>query len=131
MRPFCLKEPFHRSVRGVKQRKFKKAAKLRDSIGVVQSKKLLRTSFLNVDGLNELALEDVTSTVNKRDSDVVFLVETKRREEETGIDISLPGYSLHESRRSNLAGDKDGGGIALYTKLSDGIIKPHTGHHQP
>ena len=119
MRPFCSKI---RPVRRVRQLKFKKAAKLRDSIGVVQSKKLLRTSFLNVDGLNELTLDDVSSTVTSKDSDIVFLVETKRREEETGIDISLPGYTLHEARRSNLAGDKDGGGIALYTKLTDGIL---------
>ena len=128
MRPFVAKtETFHRATRRVKQFKFKKAAKLRESIGVIQSKKFLRSSFLNVDGLSEVSLEGVTSTVKKKSPDIVFLVETKRREEETGIDISIPGYSLHEAVRSNLAGDKDGGGIALYTKMSDGILfKKHT-----
>ena len=75
-----------------------------------------------MDGLNEVTFDDVSSTIHKKSQDLVFLVETKRREEDHGIDISIPGYALHEARRSNLAGDKDGGGIAIYTKLTDGII---------
>ena len=128
MNPFkSHKRTFHHTVRRVRQLRFKNSAKLRDSIGIVQPKKLLKTAFLNVDGLNELSLEDVSSTVRLKNSDVVFLLESKRREEELGIDISIPGYALHEARRSNLAGDKDGGGIVCYTKLSDGLMfKRHT-----
>ena len=120
MRPFVSKrETVHRIVRNVKSSRFKKTAKLRESIGVVQPKNYLRAAFLNVDGLNEVTFEDVSSTIVNQHQDVVFLVETKRREEEPGIDITIPGYSLLETRRSNLAKDKDGGGIAVYTKLGD------------
>ena len=57
----------------------------------------------------------------------MILLETKRRLEECDIDVTIPGYSVHEALRSNVAEDKDGGGIALYTKLSDGLMfKRHT-----
>ena len=80
-----------------------------------------------MDGLSEVTLEDVASTVRRRNLDVVCLVETKRREEQTCIDISLPGFSLREARRSNISEDKDGGGIAVYTRLTDGVLfKAHT-----
>ena len=83
-------------------------AKLRESVNVVRSKKLLRCSLLNVDGLNEASLASVEATVASKSPDVVILLETKRRFEESGIDISIPGYSLREARRSNNAGDRDG-----------------------
>ena len=128
MRPFEVKRgKAPRVVRRVNQFRFKKAAKLRDNIGVLQTKKVLRSCFLNVDGLSAVTLEDVRNTVLQKKPDIVFLVETMRRSEETCIDIELAGYSLSETRRSNMANDKDGGGIALYTKLSDGILfKAHT-----
>ena len=115
------------STRRCKQFRAVKVSKLKESVGVVHSKKFLRSSLLNVDGLNETSLADVQDTVNKQRHDVVILLETKRRAEEIGIDIAIPGYSLHEARRSNNAGDRDGGGIAVYTKLGDGLLfKRHT-----
>ena len=123
MNPFkSHKRVYHCSVRRGKQFRFKKAAKLRESIGVVQSKKLLKTGFLNVDGLNDVSREDVSDTIKLKKIDVVFIVESKRREEEIGIDISIPGYAVHEAKRSNLAEDKDGGGLVCYTKLGDGLL---------
>ena len=123
MRPFSSKKKFVPcAVRHVRRFKFARAARRRESIGVLQPKKLLKTSFLNVDGLSEITLDDVSSTIKVRNLDVVFLVESKRREEETPIDAFIPGYALHESRRSNLAGDKAGGGIMVYTKLTDGVL---------
>ena len=98
------------------QFKLKKAARLRDSVGVVESKKILKTCFLNVDGLSEATLEDVKTTVRLKTPDLVFLVETKRREEDTGSDINIPGYKLYENLRSDLVNDKDGGRIAVYTR---------------
>ena len=128
MRPFSYTKKFaHGAVRHVQRFKFAKAARRRDSIGVVQPKKLLKTAFLNIDGLSEVTLDDVSDTVKDRNLDVVFLVESKRREEESVIDAHIPGYALHEARRSNLAGDKAGGGIMVYTKLTDGVLfKRHT-----
>ena len=93
----------------------------------MNTKRQLRSSLLNVDGLNEVSLDDVKCTVASKKPDIVILLETKRRLEECDIDVTIPGYSVHEALRSNVAEDKDGGGIALYTKLSDGLMfKRHT-----
>ena len=108
--------------RRVNQFRYKKAAKQREGIGVIDRKKTLKTCFLNVDGLGEVTLENIRETVNVKNPDLVILVETKRRAEEIGTDIDIPGYGLHEVRRSDLSEDKDGGGIAVYTKLSDGLL---------
>ena len=107
--------------------RLKKAARLREKIGVIKHKKVLKTCFLNVDGLGAVTFEDIKNTVKLKNPDIIYLVETKRRLEDIAIDISIPGYSLHEVRRSDTAGDKDGGGIAVFTKLTDGILfKLHT-----
>ena len=129
MRPCKSKEAFHRTKRRIKFFKVRnKHAKLRESTGTVQTKSILRCSLLNINGLSEASLANVETVVGSEKPDIVILLETKRRDEEPGIDISVPGYSVHESRRSNNAGDRDGGGIAVYTKLGDGILFKH---HQP
>ena len=51
-----------------------------------------------------------------------ILLETKRREEEIGSDIEIPGYTLRELRRSDTAGDRGGGGLAVYTRQLDGLV---------
>ena len=123
MRPFKLKSETIRSEKR-RHRQFRavKHVKLRESTGIVQTKRKLRCSLLNVDGLSEASLANVETTIASKRPDIVALLETKRRVEETGIDISIPGYALHESKRSNNAGDCDGCGIAVYAKLSDGLI---------
>ena len=130
MRPFEVKKgkvAKNGTRRRLKQFKLKNAAKLRDDVGVVENKKVLKTCFLNVDGLSEATLEDIKGTVHLKSPDLVFLVETKRRKENTVADVNIPGYRLYENLRSDQANDKDGGGIAVYTKLEDGILfKLHT-----
>ena len=128
MRPFRSKEAFHRARRSMAKRRRIKRIKPWDYVDNVQTKKLLKCSLLNVDGLNEASLNNVETVIGSHGPDIVVLLETKRRVEEHGIDISMQGYSLVESRRSNNAGDRDGGGIAIYTKLSEGILFKH---HKP
>ena len=106
----------------INQFRYKKAARQREGIGVIDRKKTLKTCFLNVDGLGEVTFENIKETIDVKRPDLVILVETKRREEEVGMDIDIPGYSLHERRRSDMAEDKDGGGIAVYTRLTDGLL---------
>ena len=128
MRPFgpnrhrSSKERFHQNKRRQKQFRLKRSAKLRESYGCAASKRFLRTSLLNVDGLNETTLEDVKSTITSQKPDLVFLLETNRRLEECHADIDIEGYSLHEALRSNVALDKEGGGIAMYTRQCDGLL---------
>ena len=122
MRPLKSNKNLHRvSRRRVNQYRSKRA-KLKQNDETVHTKRVLRCSLLNVNGLSESSLANVGDVVRTQKSDVVFLLETKRRVEETAIDISVPGYYVFESRRSNNAGDREGGGIAVYTKLGDGII---------
>ena len=78
--------------------------------------------MLNVDGLSHSTLEDVRDALDRKRLDFCVLLETKRRSEDIGLDISLDGYSVQEVRRSDTSGDRSGGGIAVYTKKADGII---------
>ena len=110
----------------ISNRRYKQ--RMKEQIGELRCKNSLKASFLNVDGLSETKFEDVTSTVLSTSPDVFFLLETKRREEEIGIDISIPGYELSEIKRSDLSGDRAGGGIAVYTKATQGLLFKH---HNP
>ena len=100
----------HRRIRSVKTHK------LHEFYGAKNYQGQLSTSYLNVDGLSDAKLADVTTFTEQRQSDLVFLFETKRREEEIGTDINIDGYELIEIRRSDTADDKQGGGIACYYK---------------
>ena len=111
----------HNAVRGVQQRA-QHRVKLRDSRGYIQKKQHLRVGLLNVDGLSLSSFEDVKTVLRDKSLDLCFLLETKRRFEERGSDISVVGYDVHEVRRSDVAEDRGGGGIAMYTKKSDGLI---------
>ena len=86
--------------------------KLRGQVGLVGRKSALSLGLLNVDGLSPSTLEDVKSALRMKSLDVCVLLETKRRFEDEGCDISIDGYSHHEIRRSDAAEDRGGGGIA-------------------
>ena len=86
------------------------------------TKRSLTCSLLNVNGLNEASLADVRSTLAQRKPDLCVILETKRRAEEQGLNIEVDGYNVSESQRSDLAGDRNGGGIAVYTRVSEGLI---------
>ena len=98
--------------------------RLRENFGAISCKNELVTAFLNVDGLSDARLDDVSSFVSSKSPDLFFLLETKRRAEEVASDIStpFPGYDLTEIRRSDVSGDRKGGGIAFYTKNNGGLL---------
>ena len=96
--------------------------KLRENIGGIGTKHYLKLGLLNVDGLSASSFEDIQSALTQKSLDVCVLLETKRRHEDIGSDIKVDGYSVHEIRHSDTAGDKGGGGIAYYTRKSDGLL---------
>ena len=108
----------------IRQTRNKKRQRLKNEgrIGVVDRKHSLKLGLLNVDGLSASTFEDVQSVIDRKSLDVCILLETKRRHEEIGTDITIPGYDVKEIRRSDTADDKGGGGIAYYTKQSDGVL---------
>ena len=99
-----------------------KSVKLRSVVGVIERKNNLKCALLNVDGLSLSTLEDIKEVCVKKKPDLVFILETKRREEDVGLKASIDGYSLIEVRRSDAAGDRGGGGIAVYTRQVDGLV---------
>ena len=103
------KQQLHQNRRKVKQFRLNGSAKRREHYGAVATKQFLRTSLLNVDGLSESSLDDIRGTIKSQKPDIVFILETKRRQEECHDDVTVPGYALHEALRSNISEDKEGG----------------------
>ena len=81
----------------------------------------LDIAFLNVDHLSGPTFYDVVTTVETKSPDIVFLLETFRTVEDSHEDINIPGYTKYEALRSEVAEDRNGGGIAAYCKLTDGV----------
>ena len=98
-----------------------KSVRMKESFGAVTMKEKLVCSLLNVDGLNESSLADVKEVLSTKKPDICILLETKRRFEDEETPIDVPGYEVSEYRRSDLAGDKGGGGIAVFTRKVDGL----------
>ena len=98
------------------------SARLKESVGTASRKNKLLFSLLNVDGLTDSTLTDVKDVLSRESPDVCLLLETKRRLEDSSSCLDVPGYDVTEYRRSDLAGDKGGGGLALFTRKADGLI---------
>ena len=96
--------------------------KLRENAGALRCQDYLTSAFLNIDGLSDAKLADVQKFATKVKPDIFLVLETKRRQEDIGSDITVDGYDHTEIRRSDAAGDKAGGGIAYYTRSSGGIL---------
>lgn len=104
-----------------------KKGKLRESVGILSRKKGLGISLLNVDGLSDDALLDVENTLVTEHPDICILLETKRRFEDDDTDIAIDGYDVLERKRSDAAGDKAGGGLAMFTRRGEGLVyKEHS-----
>ena len=81
----------------------------------------LRLGLLNCDGLGTATWVDVRSTVETQRLDLVFLLETKRRDEDVNEPLEIPGYMTIEKLRSDVNEDKNGGGIAVLCKQKEGL----------
>ena len=89
--------------------------------GAVEHHNSLNLGFLNVDGMSTQSFLDVKRTVQTKPLDIVGFVETKRRLEQVSSDISIEGYNKIEIMRSDAAGDRDGGGLVVYTRVTQGL----------
>ena len=99
-----------------------KSARRKDSFGAVSRKENLVCALLNVDGMTDSSFADVKEVLSSKRPDVCLLLETKRRFEEEESCIDVLGYDVTEYRRSDIAGDKGGGGLAIYTRKADGLV---------
>ena len=82
----------------------------------------LTSGFLNIDGLSDAKLADVQKFATEVKPDLFVILETKRRQEDIGSDITVDGYDHTEIKRSDAGAHKDGDGIAYYTRSSGGIL---------
>ena len=99
-----------------------KSARRKESFGAVSRKGNLLCALLNVDGLTDSSFADVKEVLSSKRPDVCLLLETKRRFEEEESCIDVLGYDVTEYRRSDIAGDKGGGGLAIFTRKAEGLV---------
>ena len=99
-----------------------RSAKLKEAYGTVRKKNKLRCCLLIVDGLTDSSFADVKHVLSSKSPDICVLLETKRRQEDDGLDIDVVGYDVTEYKRSDIAGDKGGGGLAIFTRKADGLV---------
>ena len=119
---YYQRHPCRKRCQLTRNKKCLRTVKLRNSVGIVKVKTTLKTSLLNVDGYTEASYNDVNNTIIRTVPDITFILETKRRIEEHCIDVSIDGYNVLESRRSDLACDRNGGGILVYTRIAEGLV---------
>ena len=99
-----------------------KSVRLKESFGAIGTKKKLSCALLNVDGLTDASLTDVKDVLFRKKPDLCVLLETKIRLEEEGPCLDVPGYDVSQRHRSDAAGDRGGGGIAIFTRKRDGLV---------
>ena len=76
----------------------------------------------NARGFDALTEHDTVNLIKSQKPEVVGILETHLREEDGTRKVNTPeGYSKIEVRRSDLADDKDGGGIMVIYKRAQGI----------
>lgn len=100
---------------------FRKRNALKGNLGIITRKNSIKCMLLNVDGLSQISMEDVKNSVVCKDIDIVVLLETHFRAEQTLFHHKMNDFKFFETRRSDVAGDKQGGGIIVYCKVSEGL----------
>ena len=76
----------------------------------------------NARGFDEVTEHDTMDLIRNQKPEIVGILETHLREEDGSRNVDIPkGYSKIEVRRSDLADDKDGGGIMVVYKNAQGL----------
>ena len=107
--------------RSAQNKESRRKSCLKKDLGVVEQHDSLMLGFLNLDGMSEQTFLDVKRTITVKKLDIVGVVETKRRLEQTSSDILIEGFNKIEVMRSDAADDRDGGGLALYSRIIQGL----------
>ena len=74
----------------------------------------------NCNGFDDVTENDTLDLIKSHKPEILGILETHHREEDTKS-VKIPGYKTFESRRSDLAGDREGGGIIILAKKTDGL----------
>ena len=85
-----------------------------------QVKRKFRYLTHNVNGLTETSEKDLRTTIKNMGLDLVGVMETKLRQEDSK-EMELEGYRKFETRRSDLAEDRAGGGVMVLARTNSDI----------
>ena len=72
----------------------------------------------NTNGWSEMSENHTRELARTQRPGLIGVLETKLRQEDGGRDVEIPDYDVVDVRRLDLAGDKEGGGILVYSKQS-------------
>ena len=84
------------------------------------AKEDIRVILHNCNGFDDITEYDTLNLIKSQKPEIVGILETHHREEDTKM-IKVPGYRTLETRRSDLAGDTEGGGIMVFMKETSGV----------
>ena len=101
---------------------FRKRRALRKTLGIVDKKHSLSLLLFNTRGLSQSSHADISLAVKRENVDIVVITETHYRQEQTIKHNTLDGFRIYETRRSDVSEDKNGGGVLIYCKTSEGLI---------
>ena len=119
----------HGSVRhNMKNKEAKRRSRSVDEEQIQPSKKPrtptenIKVMMINARGFDEVTEHDVVSLIKNQKPEILGVLETHLREEDGSRKVDTPeGYSKFEVRRSDLDDDKDGGGLMVMYKKTQGI----------
>lgn len=83
-------------------------------------KENIKVVLHNCNGFDDITEYDTMNLIKSQKPEIVGILETHHREEDTKK-IKVPGYRTFETRRSDLAGDTEGGGIMILAKKTSGV----------
>ena len=88
--------------------------------GPLIKKEKMRVSMHNADGYNDLTEFDTINFIKSQKPEIHGVIESKIRKEDARK-FKIPGYETVEVRRSDLEEDREGGGLMVFIKKTDGI----------
>ena len=97
---------------------FRKTRATRKALGVINRKQTLSLLYFNARGLSQSSLSDIKVALERKKSRCCHC----SRNASSFTECSIDDYKVFETRRSDVAEDKCGGGISVYCKTSEGLM---------
>ena len=81
-----------------------------------KSSECVKVVTFNANGWSEMSENDTKELARSQRPGLIAVLETKLRQEDGDRDVEIEDYDVVDVRRSDLAGDKEGGGILVYAR---------------
>ena len=90
-------------------------------VSKVQASDCVKVVSFNCNGWSEMSENDTMELARTQKPGIMGILETKLRQEDGSREVEIPEYDVVDVRRSDLAGDKEGGGILIYTRQAGNV----------